>query len=108
MHESLTDRVYSLAELLEARRRRMRLILFMCFMISSIAVAFSVWSYLVLAHQKGPVGQQMLLPALGALLGAVLLAVGLRRYIRVRRCDRSLDELERLEETVYREVFRAR
>lgn len=108
MHESLTDRVYSLAELLEARRRRMRLVFVLCFMISSIAVAFSAWSYLVLAHQKGPVGLLVLLPAIGALLGAVLLAVGLRRYTRVRRCERCLDELERLEETVYREVFRAR
>ncbi|MCX8207672.1 MAG: hypothetical protein N3G75_07545 [Methanothrix sp.] len=108
MYESLTDKVYSLAERLEARRRRMRFVFVLCFMISSIAVAFSAWSYLVLTHQKGPLGQQMLLPALGVLLGTMLLAMGLSRYVRTRRCDRCLDELERLEETVYREVFRAR
>jgi uncharacterized membrane protein YcjF (UPF0283 family) len=108
MAESLTDRVYRTAERFEARRWRMRAIVVLGFALSSISVSLSAWSYLVAVHQKGPSVHYIFLLTSGVILGVLLISVCLKRYRRIRRCEGCLAELERLEETVYREVFGSR
>jgi hypothetical protein len=103
---TLTDSVYEAIERAEQRKRRLMFIIIGCLLISLPGLGVNAFMLVASAHQKGGASDVSLLWALIAIC-AILMAIGLNRFILLRNLEHKLDQLELLEETIYNEVLKS-
>jgi|PlaIllAssembly_1097288.scaffolds.fasta_scaffold1974321_1 uncharacterized membrane protein len=103
---TITDSTYGLVEVLEKRMKWMLVVIIACFIISPVALGLDGFFYLVISHEKGGfAGINMSVIATIAAVSLVVMAFGMKNYVKIKKWERQLDELEQLEKTICREVL---
>jgi len=103
---TLTDRSYELVEMLERKRKWLNAIVIVCFVLVPVFVGIDAYLYMTVSHFKG--GWSDISIATIAMVSAIsglLLIIGIKEYTIVNNLKEKLDQMERLEETIYNEVI---
>jgi hypothetical protein len=103
--KTLTDLAYEFMEGLESRRKMMMMAAIVtCFVLGPVGLGFD-WT--VIDHAKGGLGDLATNPliVITAIASTIIIAFGINRYFVVKKWETRLEQLEQLEETIYKEVL---
>ena len=107
--KTLTDVSFECIERLEHKKGWLNFIAIGCLILAPIGLIADAFSFMVLSHQKGGLlDQQIVSIVLVFTISILVLLFGIDRYFKSRKWSRSLNQLELLEETIYREVLQAK
>jgi hypothetical protein len=107
--EAITDATFELIERLETKKRWLKIIIIGCLILAPIGLGADVYSFILLSHQKGGLSDQQIVPLVFVFITLILiLSFGIDRYIKLKKWNRNLQQLELLEETIYKEVLQAK
>ena len=102
--KTLTEAAYEFMEGLESRKKRMIAVIVICFVLGPVGLGFD---WVVADHLKGGLSDLATNPliVITAIASIIILAYGINRYFLVKKWERRLEQLEQLEETIYKEVL---
>jgi hypothetical protein len=122
---NFTDRSYELVEKIERRRILLSAIVVMCFILAPIGLGTNAYFIIVASHMKGywsdaninialtgmGIGMEVILNIahMGVIfaISAILIAIGIRKYIVLKDLKSKLSQMQLLEETIYNEVLKS-
>jgi MFS family permease len=109
MNFNLTDSAYEKIERLEGRKRLLNLAAIGCILAAFSGGAINVFLFLTFSHQKGGLSDNIfILFGILAIVCVCILVLGINRYLHMKRLDRTMNQIEQLEETIYNEVLKSR
>jgi hypothetical protein len=102
--KTFTDAAYEFMEGLESRKRWMAVVIVTCFVLGPAGLGFD---WIVFDHSKGGLADLASNPliVITAIASIVIITYGLNRYFLVKKWENRLEQLEQLEETIYKEVL---
>ena len=102
--KTLTEAAYEFMEGLESRKKRMIAVIILCFVLGPVGLGFD-WN--VVIHQKGDLADLAMNPLIliTAIVSIIIITYGINRYFLVKKWENKLEQLEQLEETIYKEVL---
>ena len=104
--KTLTDSAYELIEGLENRKRSVLIIMIACFVVAPMGLGFAALSFTILTHEKGGVADiNLFVIAITAAICMVIMALGTKKYILIKKWEKQLSQLEQLEKTICQEVL---
>jgi len=107
--ENITEATFELIERLETKTRWLKIVIIGCLTLAPIGLGADVYSFMVFSHSKGGLSGQQIVPIVFVFITLILiLSFGIDRYIKLKKCNRNLQQLEFLEETIYKEVLQAK
>jgi hypothetical protein len=116
---NFTDRSYELVEKIERRRILLSAIVVMCFILAPIGLGTNAYFIIAAFHMKGDwIDTNIALTGMGVVLNiahmgiifaisAILIAIGIKKYIVVKDLKSKLSQMQLLEETIYNEVLKS-
>jgi len=106
---TITDTTFELVEALETKRLWLKVVIIGCMILAPILLGADVYSFIVLSHQKGELLDQQIVSIVLVFITLILIAsFGIYKYFSLKKWDRNLNQLELLEETIYKEVLQAK
>lgn len=103
---TLTDRSYELVEMIEHRSKLLTAIVIACFILVPVGVGIDAHLYLAASHQKGDWSDiNTAIMAIVSVISGMLLIIGIKEYTQIKDLKRKLEQMELLEETIYKEVL---
>jgi sulfite exporter TauE/SafE len=107
--ENMTDATFELIKSLETKKRWLKIIIIGCLTLAPIGLSADVYSFMVLAHEKGGLSDQQIVPIVFVFITLILiLSFGINKYIKLKKWDKNIQQLELLEETIYKEVLQTK
>jgi hypothetical protein len=107
--KTITDATFELVEVLETKRLWLKAVIIGCMILAPIGLGADVYSFLVLYHQKGGLLEQQIVSIVLVFIAVILIAsFGIYKYLHLKKWDRNLNQLELLEETIYKEVLQSK
>ena len=102
--KTLTEAAYEFMEGLESRKKRMIAVIIICFVLGPVGLGFD---WIVVDHQKGDLADLATNPliVITAIASIIIMTYGINRYFLVKKWENKLEQLEQLEETIYKEVL---
>ena len=102
--KTLTEAAYEFMEGLERRKKRMIAVIVMCFVLGPVGLGFD---WIVVDHTKGGLADLATNPliVITAIVSIIIITYGINRYFLVKKWENKLEQLEQLEETIYKEVL---
>jgi hypothetical protein len=116
---NFTDRSYELVETIERRRILLTAIVAMCFILAPMGLGINAYFIIAASHMKGDwSGANIALMEMGIVLNiahmgiifaisAILIAIGIKKYIVIKDLRSKLSQMQLLEETIYNEVLKS-
>jgi hypothetical protein len=114
--DNFTDRSYELVEKIEHRRLLLSAIAVMCFVLAPIGLGINAHFIMAAPHMKGYwsdanivlMGIVLNIAHIGIIfvISAVLIAIGIKKYIVLKDLKSKLLQMQLLEETIYNEVLK--
>jgi hypothetical protein len=116
---NFTDRSYELVEKIERRRILLSAIVVICFILAPIGLGTNAYFIIAASYMKGDwSGANIALTGMGIVLNiahmgiifvisAILIAIGIKKYIVVKDLKSRLSQMQLLEETIYNEVLKS-
>ena len=105
---NLTDRSYELVETLERRRKWLNAIVVTCFIFAPIGIGINAYFIIPTFYQKGAWSDaNIALMGIVFAISAVLIAIGIKKYIVIKDLKSKLSQMQLLEETIYNEVLKS-
>lgn len=106
---NLTDSAYVKIERLEGRRRVLSLAAIGCVLAAFSGFGINAFVFLTYSHQKGTLSNNILmLIGILAMVCVFILLLGINRYIAMKKLDKTMNQVELLEKTIYNEVLKSR
>jgi hypothetical protein len=102
------DAVYDLIERVEQQRRRLVLIVMVVSLSSLLGVSVNALALMVFSHQKGSldiISFNILLPVIMLIVSIVLAILAAKKLVALKRLNKRLSRIDKLEETIYNEVL---
>jgi hypothetical protein len=102
------DAVYDLIERVEQQRRRLVLIVMVVSLSSLLGVSVNALALIVFSHQKGSldiISFNILLPVIMLIVSIVLAILAAKKLVALKRLNKRLSRIDKLEETIYNEVL---
>ena len=105
--KTLTEAAYEFMEGLESRKKRMIAIIVICLVLGPAGLVFDL---IVVRHEKGNLADLAMNPLIViiAIASIIIITFGINRYFLVKKWENRLEQLEQLEETIYKEVLRSK
>jgi len=102
--KTLTEAAYEFTEGLESRKKRMIAVVVLCFVLGPVGLGFDL---ITVDHQKGNLADLAMNPliVITAIASIIIMAFGINRYLLIKKWENRLEQLEQLEETIYKEVL---
>jgi TM2 domain-containing membrane protein YozV len=102
--KTLTEAAYEFMEGLESRKKRMIAVIILCFVLGPVGLGFD---WIVVDHTKGGLADLATNPliVITAIVSIIIITYGINRYFLVKKWENKLEQLEQLEETIYKEVL---
>jgi len=102
--KTLTEAAYEFMEGLESRKKRMIAVIILCFVLGPVGLGFD---WIVVDHMKGGLVDLATNPliVITAIVSIIIITYGINRYFLVKKWENKLEQLEQLEETIYKEVL---
>jgi TM2 domain-containing membrane protein YozV len=102
--KTLTEAAYELMEGWESRKKRMIAVIVVCFVLGPTGLGFD---WIVVDHSKGGLADLTTNPLIliTAIASIIIITYGINRYFLVKKWENRLEQLEQLEETIYKEVL---
>ncbi|VVB64725.1 Uncharacterised protein [uncultured archaeon] len=102
--KTLTEAAYEFMEGLESRKKRMIAVIVICFVLGPAGLGFD---WFVVDHEKGGLADLATNPliVITAIVSLIIITYGINRYFLVKKWENKLEQLEQLEETIYKEVL---
>jgi hypothetical protein len=102
--KTFTDAAYEFMEGLESRKRWMAVVIVTCFVLGPAGLGFD---WYVVEHQKGELADLASNPliVITAIVSIIIITFGINRYFLIKKWKNQLEQLEQLEETIYKEVL---
>jgi TM2 domain-containing membrane protein YozV len=102
--KTLTEAAYEFMEGLESRKKRMIAVIVICFVLGPVGLGFD---WIVIDHSKGGLADLATNPliVITAIVSIIIITYGINRYFLVKKWENKLEQLEQLEETIYKEVI---
>jgi hypothetical protein len=108
-NKTITDVSFECIERLENKKSWLSFVAIGSLILAPIGLAADAFSFVVLSHEKGGLmDQQIVSIALVFIISILILLFGIDRYFKLKKWSRSLNQLELLEETIYKEVLQAK
>jgi hypothetical protein len=108
-NKTKTDVTFELIEGLETKKRWLKIVVIGCLILAPIGLCADVYSFVVLFHQKSGLLDQQIVSIVFVFITLILiLSLGIDKYIKLEKWSRNLQQLELLEETIYKEVLQAK
>jgi hypothetical protein len=108
-NKTITDATFERVERLETKKRWLKVVIIGGLILAPIGLGADVYSFIVLTHQKGGLLDQQIVSIVFVFIALILiLLLGIDKYVKLKKWDRTLQQLELLEETIYKEVLRAK
>jgi hypothetical protein len=114
---NFTDRSYELVEKIERRRILLSAIVAMCFILAPIGLGINAHFIMAAPHMKGYwsdanivlMGIVLNITHMGVIfaISAILIAIGIKKYIVLKDLKSKLSQMQLLEETIYNEVLKS-
>ena len=105
-NKTKTDVTFELIEGLETKKRWLKIVVIGCLILAPIGLCADVYSFVVLFHQKSGLLDQQIVSIVFVFITLILiLSLGIDKYIKLEKWNRNLQQLELLEETIYKEVL---
>jgi hypothetical protein len=106
---TMTDVAYESIERMEKKRRLLKVIIIGCSIIAPFGLGINAFLFTALWHQKGGLSDiQLILIAAISIVFMFVLIFAINRYSVLKKLEKDLDQLELLEETIYREVLKSK
>ena len=102
------DAVYDLIERVEQQRRRLVLIVMVVSLSSLLGVSVNALALIGFSHQKGSldiISFNILLPVIMLIVSIVLAILAAKKLVALKRLNKRLSRIDKLEETIYNEVL---
>ena len=102
------DAVYDLIERVEQQRKRLVLIVMVVSISSLLGVSVNALALMVFSHQKGSldiISFNILLPVIMLIVSIVLAILAAKKLVALKRLNKRLSRIDKLEETIYNEVL---
>jgi len=105
---SLTDSSYELVEKIERKRMLLTVIVVMCFFIAPIGIGITAHSIIATSYEKGDWSNtDIAFVGIVFAISAILIAIGIKKYIVIKDLKSKLSQMQLLEETIYNEVLKS-
>jgi hypothetical protein len=106
---SLIDAAYGMIERLEGRKRALKLVIGGCIFASLSGFGINSFVFMTHSHQKGVFPDNIMVLSGVLLLACIgMIIIGIDRYLILRKLDDRMDQIKRLEETIYKEVLESK
>lgn len=105
---NFTDRSYELVEKIERRRILLSTIAVICFILAPIGLRTNAYFIIAAFYMKGDwTDTNIALMGIIFAISAILIAIGIKKYIVVKDLKSKLSQMQLLEETIYNEVLKS-
>jgi len=104
-----TDVAYELIERMENKRWWLKIITIICFIIAPLGLGINAFLFTMLSHQKGGLSDiQVILITISSIIFMFLVIFAINKYSILKKWKKEHNQLELLEETIYREVLKSK
>ncbi len=105
------DTVYDLVERVEQKKKRLTLTVIGISITSLLGVSVDAFAFIVYSHQKGAVdiiSANIILLTVIFVISIILALMAARKFSVLKRLNKNLGSMEKLEDTIYNEVLKYR